>query len=231
MKRSEHAIDLSIVMPCLNEEAAIAACIHDAKDFFKKRKIEGEIIVVDNNCTDKSPQIAKKEGAIVVREKVPGYGSALRAGLVTAQGERIIMGDCDQTYDFLHLDEMYDALGEYDFVIGDRFKGGIHKNAMPWSHHVGVRILSLAGRLRYGVSVHDFHCGIRGIKKDALAKVEYKTTGMEFATEMIAEAARKKLSIKQVPAVLRKGAEGRSPKLRTIRDGFRHLKFILFNHV
>ena len=126
---------------------------------------------------------------------------------------------------------MYDALSEYDFVIGDRFKGGIYKNAMPWSHHVGVRFLSLAGRLRYGVSVHDFHCGIRGIQKDALAKVEYKTTGMEFATEMIAEAARKKLSIKQVPAVLRKGAEGRSPKLRTIRDGFRHLKFILFDHV
>ena len=124
---------------------------------------------------------------------------------------------------------MYDCLAEYDFVIGDRFKGGIHKNAMPWSHHVGVRALSLAGRMRYGVKVHDFHCGIRGIRKDALDKVEYKTTGMEFATEMIAEAARKDLKIKQVPVKLRKSAEGRKPKLRTVRDGLRHLNYILFD--
>ncbi|MBP5656212.1 glycosyltransferase family 2 protein [Candidatus Saccharibacteria bacterium] len=229
MSTNTKKIQLSLVMPCLNEEAAVAGCIKDGLDFFKKRKINGEIIVVDNNSTDNSAIIATECGARVVREEMPGYGSALRKGLASAKGERIIMGDCDQTYDFLHLDEMYDYLAEYDFVIGDRFRGGIHKKAMPLSHHIGVRALSLAGRLRYGIKVHDYHCGIRGIRKDALEKVDYKTTGMEFATEMIAEAGRKKLSIKEIPVELRRGAEGRTPKLRTIRDGFRHLKYIIVN--
>lgn len=222
-------VELSLVMPCLNEEAAVAACIKEGQKFFEKRKINGEIVVVDNNSTDNSAAIAKKCGARVVEERAPGYGNALRKGLASAKGERIIMGDCDMTYDFLHIDEMYDYLANYDFVIGDRFKGGIAKNAMPLSHHIGVRMLSLAGRIRYGVRVHDFHCGIRGIRKDALRKVEYRTTGMEFATEMIAEVGRKKLSVKEVPVKLRNGAEGRSPKLRTFRDGFRHLRYIILN--
>ena len=221
-------LDLSIIMPCLNEERTIGDCIKEANSYVRRAGLRAEVIVVDNNSTDKSVSIAKKQGARVVKEEQRGYGSALRAGLQAAQGEVIIMGDCDMTYDFSNLDEMYNALQKYDMVIGDRFKGGIEKGAMPWSHHVGVKGLSQIARIRYGSKVRDFHCGLRGVRKDALSKMKLKTTGMEFATEMIAEATRKDLDVGQVPVALRNSVKGRRPKLNTIRDGFRHLWFILF---
>ncbi len=220
--------DIAIVMPCLNEERTIETCINEAKSFIKRAKLKGEIVVVDNNSTDNSAAIAKRNGARIIRETERGYGCALRAGLQTAKGEVIIMGDCDMTYDFANIDDMYAALQKYDLVIGDRFKGGIEKGAMPWSHHVGVKGLSAIARVRYGSKVRDFHCGLRGVRKDALCKMKLKTTGMEFATELIAEAERVDLTIGQVPTPLRKSVKGRRPKLNTIRDGFRHLYFILF---
>ena len=221
-------IDLSIVMPCLNEARTIGACIEEAKGFIKSAGLNAEIIVVDNNSTDDSAKIAKEMGAQVIFEKKPGYGNALRAGLAKAKGKDIIMGDCDLTYDFSNLHEMYDLLQKNDVVIGDRFKGGIERGAMPLSHHVGVRGLSLMGRMRYGTDVKDFHCGLRGIRSDALGKVNYRTTGMEFATEMIAEAVRNDLVIAQTPVALRNSVKGRRPKLNTIRDGFRHLNYIIW---
>lgn len=221
-------MDLSIVMPCLNEERTIAACIIEAKGFIKSAGLNGEVIVVDNNSTDGSAKIAKKAGARVIFEKNPGYGNALRAGLAAAKGKVIIMGDCDLTYDFSNLHEMYDLLQENDVVIGNRFRGGIERGAMPLSHHFGVKGLSLAGRVRYGTDVKDFHCGLRGIRSDALGKVNYKTTGMEFATEMIAEAARNDLTIAQTPVALRNSVKGRRSKLNAIRDGFRHLNYIIW---
>lgn len=221
-------IDLSIVMPCLNEARTIGACIEEAKGFIKSAGLNAEIIVVDNNSTDDSAKIAKEMGARVIFEKKPGYGNALRAGLAKAKGKVIIMGDCDLTYDFSNLHEMYDLLQKNDVVIGDRFKGGIERGAMPLSHHVGVRGLSLMGRMRYGTDVEDFHCGLRGVRNDALGKVNYKTTGMEFATEMIAEAVRNDLVIAQTPVALRNSVKGRRPKLNTIRDGFRHLNYIIW---
>jgi len=219
---------LSIVMPCLNEERTIGGCIDEAQSFLKRAKLAGEIIVVDNNSTDGSVAIAKEKGVRIVCEKERGYGNALRAGLRLTKGEVIIMGDGDLTYDFANLDEMYKALLKYDLVIGDRFKGDIEKGAMPWSHYVGVKGLSGIARVRYGSKVRDFHCGLRGVRKDALTKMKLKATGMEFATEMIAEATRKDLTIGQVPVELRKSVKGRRSKLNTIRDGFRHLYFILF---
>ena len=221
-------IDLSIVMPCLNEARTIGACIEEAKGFIKSAGLNAEIIVVDNNSTDDSAKIAKEMGVRVIFEKKPGYGNALRAGLAKAKGKVIIMGDCDLTYDFSNLHEMYDLLQKNDVVIGDRFKGGIERGAMPLSHHVGVRGLSLMGRMRYGTDVKDFHCGLRGIRSDALGKVNYRTTGMEFATEMIAEAVRNDLVIAQTPVALRNSVKGRRPKLNTIRDGFRHLNYIIW---
>lgn len=215
-------------MPCLNEARTIGACIEEAKGFIKSAGLNAEIIVVDNNSTDDSAKIAKEMGARVIFEKKPGYGNALRAGLAKAKGKVIIMGDCDLTYDFSNLHEMYDLLQKNDVVIGDRFKGGIERGAMPLSHHVGVRGLSLMGRMRYGTDVKDFHCGLRGIRNDALGKANYKTTGMEFATEMIAEAVRNDLVIAQTPVALRNSVKGRRPKLNTIRDGFRHLNYIIW---
>ncbi len=226
-KHAKDKIDLSVVMPCLNEEMTIGGCIDEVNDFLLGAGLKGEIIVVDNNCTDDSPKIAKEKGAVVVKETQPGYGSALRAGLKAAQGERIIMGDCDLTYNFAKLGDMYDRLALCDVVIGDRFKGGIAHRAMPLSHHIGVRGLSWVARKKYKTDVYDFHCGLRGIRKDSLAMMDYKTTGMEFATEMIAEAKRKGATIGQVPVELRRGVKGRKPKLRTVRDGFRHLRYIL----
>ncbi len=219
--------DLSVIMPCLNEENTVGECIDEANDFIKRRGLKAEIIVVDNNSTDKSAAIAKEKGAKVIKESVKGYGCALRAGIEVAQGEVIIMGDCDMTYDFANLDEMYEALQKYDMVVGDRFKGGIEKGAMPWSHNIGMRGLSEVGRIRYGAKVHDFQCGIRGVRREALSKMSFNSKGIEFATEIIAEAKRKDLEIGQIPVPLRKKEEP-TKGLSSLKGGFRHLWFIIF---
>ena len=189
----------------------------------------GEILIVDNNSTDRSAAIAKDCGACVVTEPSPGYGRALRTGLRKARGEVITFGDCDSTYDFSNLDPIYSPLAEnrYDFVTGDRFAGQMEEGAMSWSHKLGVPFLSWCGRVKFGVKIHDWHCGIRGIRRDALKKCQFRTTGMEFATQMIAEVSRKELRIGEVSVPLKKAKEERTEKLRTIRDGFRHLWYIM----
>ena len=221
--------ELTLLMPCLNEEANIGATIDEAKNYMSKREIVAEILVVDNDSTDRSAEIANEHGAIVIKEPHRGYGRALRTGLAAASGEVIIFGDCDSTYDFANLDPIYLPLAEdkVDFMTGDRFGGQMEEGAMNWSHKLGVPFLSWCGRVKFGVKIHDWHCGIRGIRKDALQKLNLQTDGMEFATEMIAEASRKGLRIGEVSVPLKKAQNQRQEKLRTIRDGFRHLWYII----
>ena len=228
MQKGEN-IDLTILMPCLNEEENIGSCIIDAKAYLNSRKLSGEILVIDNNSTDRSAAIAASIGARVVNEPRRGYGCALRTGLRKACGEVIVFGDCDSTYDFANLDPIYLPLAEnkYDFVTGDRFGGQMEAGAMSFSHKLGVPFLSWCGRVKFGMKVHDWHCGIRGIRKAAVRKCRFRTTGMEFATEMIVEASRKGLRIGEVSVPLKKAQNERQEKLRTIRDGFRHLWYII----
>lgn len=223
------APDLSIVMPCLNEEATVGRCVEDAQAFLAGRSLRGEVIVADNGSTDASARIAAEHGARVIRESRQGYGFALRAGIAEARGKVIILGDCDCTYDFLHLDNFYAPLarGEYDLMVGDRFAGGIGKGAMPLTHRAGVKALSWLGRRRYRTDVRDFHCGLRGLTGDAARRLSFQTGGMEFATEMIALAAAAGLRIGQCPTPLHPCDLPRRSKLRPVPDGFRHLRYIL----
>ena len=222
-------MDLTILMPCLNEEAAVGQCIDDARSFLARYALDGEILVVDNGSADRSAQIAAEHGARVVAESRPGYGAAIRKGLECAEGSVIIIGDCDTTYDFARLENIYEPLaaGKCDFVIGDRFAGGIENGAMPWSHRIGVKALSALGRLVTGTNVRDFHCGLRGITRNAVQKLNFQTIGMDFASEMIVLAARNRLRIRQVPVPLRRCEKRRKSKLRAIPDGFRHLRILL----
>lgn len=222
-------LDLTIVMPCLNEEAAVGYCVDDALEFMKKYHLQGEVLVVDNASDDNSQETAKDHGARVILEPRRGYGRALRTGFEHARGKVIIMGDCDTTYDFQNLQPMYEPLanGNCDMVIGNRYAGGIEKGAMPFSHRWGVRFLSYCGRKRFKVAVYDFHCGIRGFTRPAYQKLELQTDGMEFATELIAEAAKNGLSIQEIPVTLKKCRLKRKSKLNTVKDGLRHLRYII----
>ena len=225
--------NLTILMPCLNEEENCTFSIQQAQTYLSSILDRfghvGEVLLIDNNSTDRSAAIAKDCGARVVTEPRPGYGRALRTGLRKARGDVIIFGDCDSTYDFSDLDSIYLPLSEckYDFITGDRFAGQMEDGAMSWSHKLGVPFLSWFGRVKFGVKIHDWHCGIRGIRRDALQKLSLQTDGMEFATEMIAEASRKGLRIGEVSVPLKRAQNERQEKLRTVRDGFRHLFYII----
>ena len=225
--------NLTILMPCLNEEENCTFSIQQAQTYLSSILDRfghvGEVLLIDNNSTDRSAAIAKDCGARVVTEPRPGYGRALRTGLRKARGDVIIFGDCDSTYDFSNLDPIYLPLAEnqYDFITGDRLAGQMEDGAMSWSHKLGVPFLSWFGRVKFGVKIHDWHCGIRGIRRDALQKLSLQTDGMEFATEMIAEASRKGLRIGEVSVPLKRAQNERQEKLRTIRDGFRHLWYIV----
>lgn len=221
-------LDISFVLPCLNEELTLEKTINEIKDVIKKNKLLAEIIVVDNNSSDNSFKIAKSSGVNVFLCKEKGYGNALRYGFKKAKGKYIIMGDADTTYNFFSTIDMVKKLDEgYDFVMGNRYLGGMEHKAMKVSHFYGVKFLSLMGRLKYGVKVGDFHCGLRGFKKSLLKEVTFTSTGMEFATEMIAKF--KKYKICEIPTELRRCKEDRDNHLRTIRDGLRHLFFIINN--
>lgn len=227
--KSEKKPDLSIIMPCLNEEKTVGACIDEARRFIDEHCISAEIIVVDNGSADGSARIAAEHGAKVIPESRRGYGRAIRTGFEQSSGAVVIVGDCDTTYDFFHLDNFYFPLarGEYDVIIGDRFSGGIEKGAMPLLHKLGVPFLSLCGRIKFGTDIRDFHCGLRAVTRETIASAGYISDGMEFATEMIADAARRGLRIGQTPTVLRRCGVRRTSKLRTFSDGFRHLGFII----
>ena len=219
----------SIIMPCLNEAETLEICIRKAQQFLDTEKITGEILVADNGSTDGSQEIAIKAGAKVVTVGQKGYGSALMGGVEAALGEFIIMGDADDSYDFSNLQDFVSALEEgYDLVMGNRFKGGIMPGAMPFLHrYLGNPVLSGLARLFFRSDIGDFHCGLRGFRKDALLSLNLQTTGMEFASEMIVKATLRDLKIKEVPTVLYPDGRTRPPHLRTWTDGWRHLRFLL----
>ena len=222
------SLELTVLMPCLNESATLAFSVEEAFRFLREKQLRGEVLVADNGSTDGSAALAEQCGARVVTEKRRGYGAALRCGIANARGRYILFGDCDTTYDFYHLDGLYRALTEgADAVIGDRFAGGIEPGAMPLSHRWGVRFLSLCGRLKFHTDIRDFHCGLRGLSRAAAERVDFHTDGMEFATEFIAVLLKNGCRIAQVPVPLRRCRAERRPHLRTIPDGLRHLRFIL----
>ncbi|OUR99348.1 dolichol-P-glucose synthetase [Flavobacteriales bacterium 33_180_T64] len=225
----ESKTELSIVMPCLNEEETLAICISKAQDFLNKNNVVGEIIIADNGSTDDSINIATKLNAKVVHVKDKGYGNALKGGINTAQGDYIIMADADDSYDFEKLMPFLEKLREgYDLVMGNRFKGGIKKGAMPFLHkYLGNPVLSFTGKLFFRIKIGDFHCGLRGFSKAAFSKMELKTTGMEFASEMIVKSKLNNLTITEVPTILHKDGRTRPPHLNTWSDGWRHLRFLL----
>ncbi|MDP2688312.1 MAG: glycosyltransferase [Aequorivita sp.] len=221
--------ELSVVMPCLNEAETLAVCIKKAKHFFEKESINGEVLIADNGSTDGSQQIAKDLKVTLINVPKKGYGNALRSGIEAANGTYVIMGDADDSYDFTNLMPYILKLREgNDLVMGNRFKGGIKKGAMPFLHkYLGNPVLSFIGRLFFKSNIGDFHCGLRGFSKEAYYKMELKTTGMEFASEMIVKASLKNLKIAEVPTILSPDGRTRQPHLNTWRDGWRHLRFLV----
>ena len=224
-------VELTILMPCLNEEETLEKCIKKAKKFLDRSKIKGEILIADNGSTDKSIAIAKKNKARVVNVETKGYGSALIAGTKAAYGKYVIMGDSDDSYDFLNLEPFVEKLREgYDLVMGNRFLGGIEDGAMPFSHrYIGNPFLSFLGRLFYKSKIGDFHCGLRGYNRERMLSLNLKCQGMEYASEMVVKSELKNFKIAEVPTTLKKDGRSRKPHLNTIRDGFRHLKFLIIN--
>ena len=227
--RNHEKYELSIIMPCLNEKATIAICIKKALSFLKRNNIVGEVIVADNGSDDGSQKIATKNGAKVINVEAKGYGNALMGGIAATEGKYIIMGDSDDSYDFESLEPFLTKLREgYDLVIGNRFQGGIERRAMPLLHkYLGNPILTFFGNLFFKTGMGDFHCGLRGFKKESILRIDLKTTGMEFASEMIVKAALHKLRITEVPTMLSCDGRNRPTHLRTWRDGWRHLRFLL----
>lgn len=222
-------IELSIIIPCLDEAETIEVCIKKAKKFLVKNNISGEVVVGDNGSKDGSIEIVKRNRAQLAHINTKGYGAALMGAIEASRGEFIIMGDADDSYDFSNLMPFVLKLREgYDLVMGNRFKGGIKKGAMPFLHkNLGNPVLSFIGRLFFNIEIKDFHCGLRGFKKDSIKKLELRTTGMEFASEMIVKASIFNLKMTEVPTILSKDGRSRPPHLRTWRDGWRHLKFLL----
>ena len=222
-------IELSIVMPCLNEAETLAICITKAQSFIDTNAIKGEVVIADNGSTDGSITIAKSLKAKVVNAEQKGYGSALKAGIEAANGKYIIMGDADNSYDFNTLMPYVTELRNgTDLVMGNRFKGGIEKDAMPFLHkYLGNPVLSFIGRLFFKINIGDFHCGLRGFSKSAYNQMNLKTSGMEFASEMVVKSKLTNLSIAEVPTKLYKDGRTRAPHLKTWSDGWRHLRFLI----
>jgi glycosyltransferase involved in cell wall biosynthesis len=222
-------LELSIVMPCLNEAETLGICIQKARNYLDKHGIVGEIIVADNGSTDGSQDIALEMGARLVRVHSKGYGSALTGGIAAARGQYVIMGDADDSYDFSRLTPFLEKLRSgCDLVMGNRFKGGIQRGAMPPLHrYLGNPILTGIGRLFFPSPCGDFHCGLRGFRKAAIESLDLRTTGMEFASEMVVKASLYKMRIAEVPTTLSPDGRSRPPHLRSWRDGWRHLRFLL----
>lgn len=223
------APELSIVIPCLNEASSLPYCLRKASSFLTDNKINGEIVLADNGSDDDSLHVARQFDVIVVTEKERGYGKVITAGINASRGRYIIIGDADDSYDFSAVMPFVVLLREgYDLVVGNRFKGGIQKNAMPFLHrYVGNPVLSFTGRLFFNISLGDFHCGIRALSRRVFDKLELKTTGMEFASEMIVKAALLDMKIAETPVVLYRDKRNSPSHLRTWRDGWRHLRFLL----
>ncbi len=221
--------EVSIIMPCLNEELTIKPCIDKALEWLDKNNISGEIVIGDNGSTDKSKNIAIEAGAIVIDVAHKGYGSACYSAAKASHGKFIIMGDADGSYDFSSLQPFLEKLREgYDLVMGDRFTGGIEQDAMPWKNkYIGNPVLSLIGKIIYRVPINDFHCGLRAFSRDAFTRMDLRTSGMEYASEIVIKSRLHDLKIAEVPTKLHKDGRDRPPHLRPWRDGWRHLKFMM----
>lgn len=226
---SSKSPELSVVMPCLNEAETLGACIKKVCESFRRHDIDGEIIVADNGSDDGSQDIAEQMGAKVVHVVERGYGNALMSGITAARGKYVLMGDSDDSYDFTALNSFFVKLREgYDLVMGNRFKGGIMPGAMPFMHRFfGNPLLTWVGRLFFGRSCGDFYCGIRGFRRNAIMYLDLRTTGMEFALEMVVKATLRNLRITEIPTTLSPDGRTRAPHLRTWRDGWRSIRFFL----
>jgi glycosyltransferase involved in cell wall biosynthesis len=218
-------------MPCLNEAETVATCVEKAVGFLKRSGVKGEVLIADNGSTDGSQALAEAAGARVVGVLDKGYGAALMGGIEAARGRYVIMGDADDSYDFENLDSMLERLrGGAQLVMGNRFRGGIAKGAMPFLHrYLGNPVLSFLGRLFFKIRIGDFHCGLRGFSREAILALGLKSPGMEFASEMVVKAALGGLEIAETPTTLRPDGRSRAPHLKTWRDGWRHLRFLLLH--
>jgi glycosyltransferase involved in cell wall biosynthesis len=223
------AVELTIVMPCLNEAETLETCIQKAQSFLDRSGILGEIVIGDNGSTDGSIEIARRCGARVVNIPIRGYGAALYGAVSSAKGKYCVMGDSDDSYDFSDLGAFVKELrAGADLVMGNRFLGGIEPGAMPWKNrYIGNPVLSGVGRLLFRSPTKDFHCGLRAFSRDAFLRMDLRTTGMEFASEMVIKATLMKMSIVEVPTTLSPDGRTRPPHLRPYRDGWRHLRFML----
>ena len=222
-------LELTVLLPCLNEAETLASCIRNARAGIARLGVTAEVVVADNGSSDGSQRIAREEGARLVDVPVRGYGAALYHGATEARGRYIIMGDADGSYDLLRLDAFIEELrGGADLVMGNRFQGGVRRGAMPWKNrYIGNPLLSALGRLFFRSPAHDFHCGLRGLSRAAFDRMNLQTTGMEFASEMVIKATLLGLRIAEVPTTLDKDGRSRGPHLRPWRDGWRHLRFML----
>ncbi|TCO64484.1 glycosyltransferase family 2 protein [Actinocrispum wychmicini] len=229
MDHPRTSCELTIVMPCLNEAETLATCIRKAQGYLERSGVDGEVLIADNGSTDGSQEIARGLGARVVDVAAKGYGNALMGGIRAARGTYVIMGDADDSYDFSSLEPFVAKLREgYDLVMGNRFKGGIEPGAMPPLHkYLGNPVLSFIGKLFFKAPVTDFHCGLRGFRREAILRIGLHTSGMEFASEIVVKSCLSGLRIAEVPTTLKKDGRSRPPHLRSWRDGWRHLRFLL----
>lgn len=229
LPRISSDIELSIVIPCLNEKDTIGLCVWKARTFLYCSGVSGDVVVANNMSDDGSDKIARRAGARVVDVKTKGYGAALHGGIKASRGKYVIMADGDDSYDFLGLGSFLEKLrAGADLVVGNRFAGGIDRGAMPWHHkYIGNPVLSGIGRLFFESKIKDFHCGLRGFSKAAYQRLDMQTTGMEFASEMVVKAALLNMKIEEVPTTLAPDGRSGKPHLRSFRDGWRHLRFLL----
>jgi glycosyltransferase involved in cell wall biosynthesis len=222
-------VELTVVMPCLNEAETLAVCVDKALAALAENHISGEVVVADNGSTDGSQAIATEHGARVVPVPLRGYGAALNAGIQAARGKYVLMADADDSYEFAHIPRFLAELrAGADLVMGNRFRGGIGPKAMPPLHrYLGNPVLSFLGRTLFSAPIGDFHCGIRAFSKDAYERLALRTTGMEFASEMVVKSSLLGQKMTEVPTTLKKDGRSRPPHLKTWRDGWRHLRFLL----
>lgn len=222
-------MELSIVMPCRNEAETVAGCVSKARSFLDTHNVDGEVVVADNGSTDGSQLLAQAAGARVIDVPTPGYGNALLGGIQAAQGQFVVMGDADDSYDFTALAPFLTQLRQgVDLVVGNRFRGGIEPGAMPTLHrYLGNPVLSFVGRLLFGSPVRDFHCGLRAFDRQTILDLHLQSSGMEFASEIIVRATLSGLKVVEVPTTLSPDGRSKPPHLRTWRDGWRHLRFLL----
>jgi hypothetical protein len=223
------ALELTVLMPCLDEAKTVGTCVRKAIEACEAAHVAAEVLIADNGSQDGSPELARAAGARVIQVAEKGYGAALRAGIEAARGRYVVMGDADDSYEFQDVPRFVERLRAGDeLVMGSRFRGVIHPGAMPFLHRfLGNPILTWILNLFFGAGITDAHCGMRGFSRDAIRSLSLRSPGMEFASEMVIRAAQEKLRIGEVPTSLRPDGRGRRPHLRTWRDGWRHLRFML----